>query len=182
MKVLILCSANFGRSQSLAYFLQEYAREHGLDLEVKSAGTNKAVIDELAQIGVRNTKLNESVLNGFDKAAHGQVKRAPAVAKPVSEELVNWADRIFAVDQKVMDKLAAKFPHAMKKTLLAKEFVAGKKLPLSAGFKDAHSDGKAKRFRQGTKQSTLKNPQPKAFRLMSIEAKHLARGIGRRLR
>ncbi|MFA5931517.1 MAG: hypothetical protein WC821_04370 [archaeon] len=182
MKILVVCSANIARSQAIAHYLEKYSTKQGLTLEIKSAGTNRELINKLIEKKANSFPLTDKILSAADKLNEKTTTRTTGYAKPLTKELTEWADKIIAVDENTRLAIQTMFPTNPKKVVLAKEMAAGKKLPLTANFKDPYASSKPKRYRRSSKQSTLKNPQPKAFWLMAKEAQHISKGIIRRLK
>lgn len=182
MKVLVVCSANLARSQAIAHYLEQYSKESNISLEIQSAGVNIELIEKLIKKNANSFTLTDRMITALDKLSKGQSNRTKGYSKPITKELVQWADKIITVDSKTKENIQKMFPNSAKKLFLAKEMAAGKVLPINAGFKDSYAQSKARRYRRGTKQSTLTNPQPKSFWLMVNEAKHISKGIIRRLR
>ncbi len=103
MKVLFICTGNLCRSPIAEALLRKFAsREGRRDIEARSAGTHamngNPSPPEAQQVA-------ESV--GLDLMSHR--------AKPVSNELIEWADRIVVMSPEHADFIEMNFPEGMEK-------------------------------------------------------------------
>lgn len=190
-RVLVVCAANLGRSPALAHYIELFAREQNASIEVKSAGVNILLIEELQRIGqgADTQPLIDRIIETRDRM-QGRSKFAMKTehAKPITPELMKWADIVISADPSITQKINHLFPNEASKVNNVKEFVTGKKivpkerfihgetLPESAGIKDANSRGKPKHFRRGAKQR-----ETKAYWFMIREIEHLSKRVIERL-
>lgn len=103
MKILFICTGNLCRSPMAEVLLRKFASRAGQrDIETRSAGTHalngNASPPEAQQVA-------ESV--GLDLTSHR--------AKPVSQELIDWADQIVVMSPEHADFIEMNFPEGMEK-------------------------------------------------------------------
>lgn len=85
MRLLFVCSGNICRSPMAAAIADRIALERGLDVEIRSAGT-LGLQDRPAE--PRAVAVCREI--GLDLSAHR--------SRPLTAELVRWADRIFVME------------------------------------------------------------------------------------
>jgi len=133
VKLLIVCSANKGRSASMAAHLKHQIQQAGIKgLEVDSAGISEKSILEFQQLAASG-KVPEHIIMGAQPMAkkamlaRGVREIEAHRVKLVTPELVEKADYVFAVNPEIRDALKAKFPECnIRKIMTARGFVTGK--------------------------------------------------------
>ena len=115
-KILFVCNANVGRSQiAEAMFNKMFADS---EYAAESAG----VSDIRAGKSVREALQT----NGWDSMLDGLKKRGLDIGdcrcKPVTQDAVRDSSAVFAVDEKVRDKLISMFPESRAKIFILREF------------------------------------------------------------
>lgn len=109
-KILFVCAGNICRSPFAAAFMKDRIDREGLeDIAVDSAGL-------IALPGNTVTPLAQKVAleHDVDLSAHR--------AKPVSGELLEWADLILVMEKPQRDELAARYPGTQGRCLLLRHF------------------------------------------------------------
>ena len=151
VKVLVVCSANISRSQSLAHYLNVLGKEQGLPMVVQSAGVSRAEIEEIyhdqEKYGLELTP-SRWVREAMEKP--GLATRTPVHLTParvVTKKMMQWADIVLAVEPKILRKLQTQFPRVASKVRLVTHYSKGRiKNPVARksalrsdeGLKDAH--------------------------------------------
>ena len=106
MKLLFVCTANACRSLMASVLAREHARERGLDWETRSAGVAAESYFKVP----REVKKLLQERSGADVSAH--------VPRLITEDWVDWADRIYVMEKGHRDAVVERFPQAGKKTSL----------------------------------------------------------------
>ncbi|MDP8253427.1 MAG: low molecular weight protein arginine phosphatase [Candidatus Kaelpia aquatica] len=114
MKVLFVCTGNSCRSPIAAALLKKMAQEQGLDIETKSCGT-------AALLGMEATKEAIEVLKRED------IRIFDHRSKPLTEELIDWADLILVMEERHRRSLLQYQPQANEKVFLLTEFAGSGK-------------------------------------------------------
>jgi tRNA threonylcarbamoyl adenosine modification protein (Sua5/YciO/YrdC/YwlC family) len=119
-RVLFVCTGNTCRSVMAEFLLRKLARDRGLDLEARSAGT---AADPGAPVptAVRAAMAAEGI---------AEVEHVP---QPVTRELLGWADRVLALERRHRDEILSRFPDLAAKT----EILAADDIPDPIGGSDA---------------------------------------------
>ncbi|MUG67532.1 low molecular weight protein arginine phosphatase [Paenibacillus campinasensis] len=107
--ILFVCTGNTCRSPMAEGLLRKLAKQRGIELEVRSAGV--AAVE-----GMPISRHAESVLK--DQDIHDQF-----YSKPLTGELVNWADLVLTLTQSHKQYAIRQFPDAADKTYTLKEYV-----------------------------------------------------------
>lgn len=179
-RILVVCSANKGRSPALAAQLKEQLRLQGItDVEIDSAGVNVDKIKQLQREG--KVGANATIKRVMTRTGTPQIGEHKA--KPVTAKLAARATVILALDGEVRETLLKMFPRESHKIHTARGFVSGKETEHARRMQDVEDPispwGKSagKEYRgKAAKES------PKAFYLMTNEARRLAVGALSRIR
>lgn len=119
MKILFVCHGNINRSAAGEIILKRMLRLRDIDgWEVKSAALKETKGNEITAKKMRDA-LNEL-----------EIPTTGIRSTPISQELVDWADRIFYMDDSNENKLDEKFGNSIfhKATRLG-NFIGVKKIP-----------------------------------------------------
>lgn len=108
-KILFVCTGNTCRSPMAEGMLRKLAKQRGIPVEVRSAGVS-------AIEGMPVSHHAESVLRDQDI-------RDELVSKPLTSELVEWADLVLTLTQSHKQYAIRQFPHAADKMHTLKEYV-----------------------------------------------------------
>lgn len=108
-KILFVCTGNTCRSPMAEGMLRKLAKQRGIPLESRSAGVS-------AVEGMPVSYHAESVLRDQDI-------RDELVSKPLTADLVEWADLILTLTQSHKQYAIRQFPHAADKIHTLKEYV-----------------------------------------------------------
>ncbi|TMW72157.1 low molecular weight protein arginine phosphatase [Alteribacter natronophilus] len=106
--ILFVCTGNTCRSPLAEAVLRKRAEEHGLGVEVKSAGMH----------GMPGMGMSQGSRNALDE------KNIPHSHKSntVSGELLNWADLVLTMTQDHKRRIIEQFPQMSKSVYTLKEF------------------------------------------------------------
>lgn len=107
--LLFVCTANIARSPMADGLARRYAEERRWRVEVQSAGTH-AIPGQLA--APNSVKALREL--GFDLSAHR--------SQPMTQELVDWADRILVMEMCHAQDVRERFPSADEKVQLLGTF------------------------------------------------------------
>ncbi|MBX4152191.1 protein tyrosine phosphatase [Paenibacillus sp. LC231] len=107
--ILFVCTGNTCRSPMAEGMLRKLAKQRGIPLETKSAGVS-------AVDGMPVSHHAESILRDQDIQER-------LVSKPLTANLVEWADLILTLTQSHKQYAIRQFPHAADKMHTLKEFV-----------------------------------------------------------
>lgn len=132
MNLLIVCSANKGRSASLAAHLKHQLEQiGGKGIQVDSAGVSESAIAEFQGLA-SSGKVPEPIILGAQPMAkkamlaRGIREIEAHRVKLVTNELLEKADLVLAVNPEIREKLKAKFGASTGKIMTARGFVTGK--------------------------------------------------------
>lgn len=84
-RLLFVCTGNICRSPMAEYLARKHGRDTGVDLEVKSAGT----------LGLTDRPAEPKMVA---VARELGIDMRPHVCQPLTDELVEWADRILVME------------------------------------------------------------------------------------
>lgn len=107
--ILFVCTGNTCRSPMAEGLLRKLAKQRGVQLEVRSAGV--AAVE-----GMPISRHAETVLK--DQDIHDRL-----YSKPLTSELMDWADLVLTLTQSHKQFAIRQFPHAADKTYTLKEYV-----------------------------------------------------------
>ncbi|ETT65098.1 low molecular weight protein arginine phosphatase [Paenibacillus sp. FSL H8-0457] len=107
--ILFVCTGNTCRSPMAEGMLRKLAKQRGIPLETQSAGVS-------AVDGMPVSRHAESILRDQDIQDR-------LVSKPLTPNLVEWADLILTLTQSHKQYAIRQFPHAADKMHTLKEFV-----------------------------------------------------------
>ncbi len=102
MRVVMVCLGNICRSPMAEMIAKKYASEMGLPLEVTSAGV--AVW--------KGTSMNSLAVEALKRLG---VPVHPHKSRPLTRELVEWADKIYVMEKKILDYCVRSFPDSAEK-------------------------------------------------------------------
>ncbi|MDA1001310.1 MAG: low molecular weight protein arginine phosphatase [bacterium] len=103
MNILFVCTGNLCRSPMAERMLKKFlSREGRKDVEVRSAGTH-------AMTG------NPSPVEAIQVANQAGIDLTPHQAQPLTDEIVDWADRIVVMSPDHADYIEVNFPHGIEK-------------------------------------------------------------------
>jgi protein-tyrosine phosphatase len=107
-RVLFVCTGNLCRSAMAEHLLRHLSQTRGLDLEVRSCGTEAAIGSAVP--GVVHRLLSQAGVPPFEHAA-----------RLVAREHLRWADLVLAMTAAQAEELAAGFPEFGAKIRLLRE-------------------------------------------------------------
>ncbi|MDP2310529.1 MAG: low molecular weight phosphatase family protein [Pseudomonadota bacterium] len=107
--LLFVCTANIARSPMADGLARRYAEERGWRVEVQSAGTHAIPGEPAAPNSVKAVREL-----GFDLSAHR--------SQPMTQALVDWADRILVMEMRHAQDVRERFPSADEKVQLLGTF------------------------------------------------------------
>jgi protein-tyrosine-phosphatase len=112
-KILFVCTGNSCRSPIAKALLEKISKDIKLEIEVDSAGTSVVY-------GMKATDEAIELLRkeGIDISQHR--------AKPVTKELLRWADLILTMEDFHKEKIINENQDLKEKVFLFKEFIEGK--------------------------------------------------------
>lgn len=108
--ILVLCKGNICRSPFADLYLRQAARNHGLDLEISSAGLD-------AEAGIAAYPMAKTI------SPHFNVNLDDHRTSAMSQGLVDEADIILVMEPDHVRQIATRFPGAERKTFLLGAFI-----------------------------------------------------------
>lgn len=109
MKVLFVCTGNSCRSPMAKALFKKMAEEQNLHVEVDSCGTATLVGMSASKDAIEALRRE-----GIDISGHK--------SKPINKELVDWADLIFVMERRHLDRILEDFPEARAKVHLLSKY------------------------------------------------------------
>lgn len=167
-KILVVCSANKGRSASYHAHMQHMLDERGIrDVAVDSAGADAELIEGLHRDN--DTGANPVIKDILEKQGVEEINRH--MIKPVTPELLEGADLVLTYNTDIRNKLHDKYPEHKEKIHTVRGYTTGKEgdLPSEALDVDDAFHPNKKLYRGKTEPKTYK-----AYAKVCDESKRLA--------
>ena len=127
-KILIVCSANKGRSASFHAIMQHEIIQKNLPVEIKSAGTGMKYIQEFIKTG--ETGAAEWLIDILPKMGYPEILNHKT--EFADEKMANWADLVLAYNTKIRNQLKKWYPEYKNKIMTVRGFITGKEGNLSS--------------------------------------------------
>lgn len=168
-KILVVCSANRGRSASYHAHMKHLLKDRGIDhIEIDSAGVDAPVIKKLYEGG--HTKANEMVVDILNRRGITEINEHRI--KQLTRELVEGSDIILAYNTRIRDQIKEAFPEDKEKVYTVRGYTTEKEgdLPSEALDVDDAAYPTGKLYRGKITPKTHK-----AFNKVCDESKRLAK-------
>ena len=168
-KILVVCSANKGRSASYHAHMKHFLKEKKIDhIKIDSAGINFPVIEELYKI--KDLGADPIVKDIMNKQGIYEINEHKV--KAINQKLMEEYDLILTYNTKIRDKINELYPQHKDKVQTVRGYVTGKEgdLPSEAlNVDDAYRPDK-KLYRGKMEPKTYKS-----FSRVVDESKRLAK-------
>ncbi len=129
VKVLVVCSANMARSQSLAHYLRALSEESKLPVLIRSAGIDKAEIKDIWEGQKYKGNITPSPkIRAFMSEPELMIPGKPPQLTPatlINKRMVGWADVVIAADAHIERWLKQHYPREQKKVRLSTHYSRG---------------------------------------------------------
>lgn len=168
MNILIVDSANKGRSTALCVYLKYLIKQNNISgLFFDSAGANERAIKKFKKAG--NINAGSEIIEKLNKEGINEINDHKI--KAISKSLLEKNDLILVVNRKNKEIILERFPEFDNKIFLIKRFVGINSENLD--ITDAHYHGKGNIMYD----RSIKKNSPEAFEKMLAEIKFLAEKI-----
>ncbi|MBI2578922.1 MAG: hypothetical protein HYW26_04385 [Candidatus Aenigmarchaeota archaeon] len=120
-KTVVVCSGNMNRSPAVEAYVKHFAREKGINIEIRSAGIEDPN-DGLAFYGMPSTRSRA----GKYLLERGISEIEEHVSRFLTPEMVEWADILLAVDRNTEARILSVYPQARPKVTRISQCLKGK--------------------------------------------------------